>query len=291
MRKAGRGIATVALLLLGTTPSQASSPSPAPASKITEEAKVRCTAAYEEAQELRRQERLMAAKSELSICVQTCPAILLTDCVRWQSEVDALMPTVLLRATDDRGRPIPARVLLDGTLLLDRWTEAPVAVDAGDHTFRFETPTGLSQEVRVSLHSGERGRDVHAALFATAPAPVRLTAGSPPSRPVPRAAWVVGGVGAFVLTAGGALALVGHVQESHLSHSCAPHCTPAEVSTVVDLYDVAWVSAGVGAALLLTSLLVWRPWSSSVESRAQAASSSILVAPSLGGGLVKFSFQ
>ena len=70
--------------------------------------KVRCTAAYEQGQELRRQDKLSAARSQLLICEQTCPKTLAADCTRWQGEVEALMPTVRLRASDGQGHPVPS---------------------------------------------------------------------------------------------------------------------------------------------------------------------------------------
>ena len=65
--------------------------------------KVRCAAAYEQAQELRRQDKLAASREQLRLCQETCPRSLLADSQRWDGELDALIPTARLRATDAEG--------------------------------------------------------------------------------------------------------------------------------------------------------------------------------------------
>jgi hypothetical protein len=64
-----------------------------------------------------------------------------------------------------------------------------------------------------------------------------------------------------------------------LQATCAPGCNPHDVDGIATLYDIGWVSAGVGAASLVTALLLWRPWEHATNTTAQ----SVFVAPSLGG--------
>jgi hypothetical protein len=280
---------------LGSPPSALAGPSPLPKGQGQGDAKVRCAAAYEQAQELRRQDKLSASRSELSICQETCPKVLAADCKRWLAEVDVLMPTVLLRATDPQGRPIDARVTIDGTPLVERWGESPVAVDAGEHTFRFESTSGVSQEVHVSLHGGERAIPVGAVFGLSAqptPNPAPSTDGAPSSRRrLPVTSIVLGVMGVSTVGAAGALTLGGHVQAAHLGSACAPHCSPSEVETVADVYDAAWVSAGVGAACLLAALLVWRPWQTPDQASSPATAGRVFVVPSPGGASVGFAFR
>src|ERR1700722_17052881 len=141
MRQARRWLAAAIPVLVGLwpSPSLATGASPTSPPEAKGGSKVRCAAAYEQAQELRRQNKLLASRSELLICKETCPRVLLVDCQKWLTEVDALMPPVILRAPDAQGTVVAARVLLDGEVFLDRWTEAPVSVDSGEHTFRFES--------------------------------------------------------------------------------------------------------------------------------------------------------
>src|SRR4051794_29874474 len=66
-----------------------------------------CAAAAERAQALRGSAKLRAALTELLACSQPrCPAIVREDCVKWVSEVQEQMPTIVVRAHDARGRDV-----------------------------------------------------------------------------------------------------------------------------------------------------------------------------------------
>jgi hypothetical protein len=273
MHRARPGFAAASVLLAVSTAA-----SPAGATD-----KVRCAAAYEQGQELRRQDKLSAARSQLQLCEQTCPKTLATDCSKWRREVEALMPTVRLRASDGQGHPVEARVLLDGALLLEHLSDAPVAVDSGDHTFRFEG-SGLADEVHVSLHGGEPVREIDGVLAAPPPPPAPAPARSLP--PIPMASYVLGGVGVVGLGLGGALALVGHLNQSHLQSTCAPACKPSDVNAIGTLYDVAWVSAGVGIAALAVAVFVWKPWQGEPETTSTGVFIAPTLAPGMGGAVI-----
>jgi len=265
---ARRGFAAATLLLALTIPGTGARAAD----------KVRCAAAYEQGQQLRRQDKLSASRSQLQVCEQTCPKALAADCTRWRGEVEALLPSVRLRATDGQGHPVEARVLLDGELLLEHLGDAPVTVDSGDHVFRFEAPSGLTAEVRVSLHGGEPAREIEGVLAPAAP-----VAPAPSLRPVPLASYVLGGVGIVGLGVGGAVSLAGHFNQSHLQSTCAPGCKPSDVDAIGTLYDVAWVSAGVGVASLAVALILWRPWQSGSDASASGVFVAPTLAPNMGG--------
>jgi hypothetical protein len=256
-----------------------------PARAAAGDSKVRCAAAYEQSQELRRQDKLSASRSQLSICEETCPRALAADCKKWGAEVDALLPTVRLRATDGHGKSVDARVLVDGTLLVERLPDAAVQVDAGDHRFRFESVTGLTDEVRVSLHGGERDREI-AAILAPPPPPV-VTPPPPPPRSVPVATYALGGLGIAALGLGLALTIDGHVDASNLASECSPRCAPSRVDPIATVYDAAWVSAGIGVAAVAGALLLWRPWQKS----AAGTASDLFVAPTFAGAVVGGRFR
>ncbi len=270
------------LLALGLVLAGASSVSQARA----DDSKVRCAAAYEQGQELRRQDKLAASRTELSICEQTCPRALAADCTKWQTEVLALMPTVRLRARNREGHPVSARVLMDGAPLTEQVTDAALPVDSGEHTFRFESAEGVSVDVHASLHAGERGKEVVAVLGA-----LSLPAAAPPtaatSRPMPTATYVFGAIGLAGLGLGAALSSKGHVDASHLESTCAPACSPSDVNAISTLYTVGWVSAGVGLASVAAGLVVWRPW----EHASQASAQRMFVSPQLGGATLGVSLD
>jgi len=277
MHRARRGFAAATLVV-------------AASSSATTEAraadKVRCTAAYEQGQELRRQDKLSAARSQLLLCEQTCPRSLAADCTKWQGEVEALMPTVHLRATDGHGQPTDARVIVDGTLLLDHLVDAPVPVDSGDHTFRFEGPSGVSAEVHVSLHGGERAREIETVLAPQAAPPPAVSSGT--TRPVPPAAYVLGAMGIAGLALGGGLSLKGHLDAGHLRSTCAPGCAPDQVDSIATLYGVAWVGAGAGVAALAIGLALWRPWQTQPS---PPAAGDLFVVPTVGGAMVGWTLR
>jgi hypothetical protein len=240
--------------------------------------KVRCMAAYEQGQELRRQDKLSASRAQLLICSQTCPKTLAADCMTWKAEVEALMPTVRLRARDARGHLIDARVLVDGTLLVDKLTDEPVPVDSGDHTFRFETPSGDSAEIHVSLHGGERAREIEAVV-----APLAATDVTPASpATLPTSALVLGAVGGIALSLAVVLSVKGHIDAARLQSTCAPRCSPGDVDAIDTQYNVAWVSGGLGVAALGAALFLWAPWHG-VE---RPSVGRWFVAPTLGGAIV-----
>jgi hypothetical protein len=263
MLRARRGLAASGLLALSCVTGQARAAD-----------KVRCTAAYEQGQELRRQDKLAASRAQLLICEQTCPKALVADCTRWRSEVEGLMPTVRLRARDAQGQPTAARVLLDGTLLVEHLSDTPVPVDSGDHVFRFESPSGVTAEVQVSLHGGERSREIEAVLGPATPAATPRA-----ERPIPMPSYVLGAVGLVGLGLAGALTLKGHIDAGHLNATCAPGCAPSDVNAIATLYDVAWVSGGVGAAALAVALVLWKPWGSAPP----PAAGDLFFAPTIGG--------
>ncbi len=277
MLRAGRctvALATASVLLMATGAARA---------QTAGDTKVRCAAAYEQAQELRRQDKLSAARGQLLICEQTCPRSLVADCSRWKSEVVALMPTVRLRASDGQGRPVLARVFVDGSLLAPALPDAAIAVDAGEHTFRFETPSGSTDEVRLALHGGEREREVAAVLTpprALTPTPARETPH------VPVAAIALGAAGAAGLGLALALSIDGHVRASDLQQQCSPACSPSRVDAVAGVYDAAWVSGGIGLASVAVALLIWKPWLKAAAS----GSGSVFVSPAHGGALVGWRF-
>jgi hypothetical protein len=247
--------------------------------------KVRCTAAYEQAQELRRQDKLSAARSQLMICEQTCPRMLTADCTRWRKEVEVLMPTVRLRASDGQGHPVDARVMIDGALLLGKLVDEPVPVDSGDHTFRFEGASGLSTEVHVSLHGGEKGQEIEGVLAPPAPAPAAASApGTIP--PIPTPSWILAAVGGVGLGLGAVLSIKGHLDASHLQSTCAPACAPADVASIATQYDVAWAGAGIGVAALAAAVVLWGPWQ-----RGAPARGGLYVAPTLGGAVVGWTMR
>ncbi|WP_437841834.1 hypothetical protein [Sorangium sp. So ce1153] len=141
-----------------------------------------CAAAYERAQGLRRDGKLIAAREALIACSQpTCPAAAVADCGPWLAEVEKSLPSVVIAAREAGGRErLDVRVLVDGRLLAAALDGKALPVDPGPHTFRYEPAGGPAVEERVLIREGEKNRAITVVLGAP-------PAGAPPS-PRPPAA-------------------------------------------------------------------------------------------------------
>jgi hypothetical protein len=214
--------------------------------------RARCRASYEQAQTLRRDERLEAARAQLLICKETCPDALVTECGKWLAEVDALMPTVRLTAKDQDGKPLTdVRVTIDGHAALEPFGGA-LSISPGDHRFRFERRGSVPAEVHADVHAGERDHAIAVVL-----SPVEVTAPVTKAAPSRTPALVATGIGAALLAAGGALAIKGHVDRSTLRSTCAPYCSDEAIDSVRTQWWVAGGLAIAGAAAVGLAVVLW----------------------------------
>ncbi len=236
-----------------------------------------CLSTYVEAQAARQDGKLRTSEKALLQCARAvCPAPIRNDCVRWLREVTDAMPTVVLSATGPDGHDRPdVRVSLDGQPLVSRLDGRPLAIDPGEHLFRFESDTDGAVEERVVVREGEHDRAVTGVFPRASPAPAQV----PLERPVPTAAWVLGGVGATSLLVSATFATLGWFGSPGWisSQSCRPSCSPGDVDTVHQRFVVADISGAIALASLGSAAYVF-------FSRPEAASPapppvSITVAP------------
>jgi hypothetical protein len=223
-----------------------------------------CARAAERAQDLRGGGKLMAAMEELRACVQTsCPEFVRRDCARWQTEVEASLPTVVVRARTREGRDLTAvRVTVDGAAWADGLDGLAKPLDPGEHRFRFETADAPAVEQPVVVREGEKLRAVDVVFATPVPSdapPAAVTAATPGRGPWP---WVLAGVG--VAAAGtGAVLGVGGLSDYHgLQDGCGRTgaCTSSQVSPVRTRLWVADVALVVGAVSLgVAGWLALRP--------------------------------
>jgi hypothetical protein len=224
-----------------------------------DESKARCKASYETAQVLRREEHFEAARRELAICRDTCPAPLVRECRAWSEEIAALVPTVRLDIHDDAGRPVRVvRVTVDGRAVTDR-LDQPIAIDPGTHVFRFEPSDRPAAETRAEVHSGERERVVSIALAAPpTPREDRVSPASLSSPPPSRTrSYVAFGVGAVAAAVAGILAIKGDVDRASLESSCKPNCRTSEVDAIRTLWWGAVAAGSVSAVAVAVGLVLW----------------------------------
>jgi hypothetical protein len=226
-----------------------------------------CIGASTEGQTLRKQGRLLASRDAMIACARdACPAIVRSHCARWLSEVDAAIPSIVVRAQDATGADVlGARLAIDGRPA--KLDGQPVRLDPGEHTVAIESDHARKEE-HVLLIEGESSRRV-TLRFAAPPA---TPAAAPPLRDAPAAeshveparrqahvptgAWVLGGVGVASLGAATYFALAANSQLGDLKTTCSPHCSDAQTHsgrTDALLFDV-FLGAGVAA---VASALIW----------------------------------
>ncbi len=214
-----------------------------------------CASAAEDAEQLRIDARLLAARERLLRCARAeCPAAVRSDCAQWMTEVGAAMPTVVLGARDASGRDVlTARVSVDGVVVAHGLDGKAVEVDPGVHTFRLESG-GAAVEQTVLIREGEKNRAITTTLdlgpvAPTGPAAVSLL--PPPPATSVRAStwtWVFGGAGLLALGIGAYLELSVDADASELRTACGHSCSHAQVDPLVLKQQVLGpIAFGVGA--------------------------------------------
>lgn len=221
-----------------------------------------CTPAYEGAQELKLDGKLVEARQKLLICAQsTCPSFMQSDCAKWDAELEALVPTVILTARDGAGRYLAdVRVSMDGHELVTKLDGRSLPVNPGGHSFRFEQAGQPVVVTSVFVPEGAKGHVVQATL-GPPPAPVTPPpALERPSSLRPVAIYTLGAVGVVGLAGFGVFGLSGTNAEADLrGQPCAAThtCTTAQTEPVERKYLLADISLGIGIVALGAATYLW----------------------------------
>jgi hypothetical protein len=247
-------------------------------------AKAQCVFAAEEGQRLRAQGKLREALARFTSCASdACPVVVRTDCVGWRAEVDAAVPTVVVRAVaaEDPGRELyDVQVSIDGVPVTEKLDGGELPVNPGEHhvTFKAAERTPVTDSVVVRV--GEKHRLLTVALPSTHPPAVI----APPPLPAPRPrvgtpARILLGASAVALATSAGFGLSGWLSARSLRSSCSPTCDQADVDAIRTRLRVADISLGVGvAALAAAGWLIWR--------RPGEKGVSVAVVPVSGGALL-----
>lgn len=220
--------------------------------------KQRCASAAEDAEQLRSDARLLAARERLLRCSRPeCPVAVRSDCTQWMTEVEAAMPTIVLGVRDARGQDVlGARVSVDGVAVAHALDGKALDVDPGVHRFRFESG-GVTAEQVVLVREGEKSRAITATLDVGPVAPEAPAARAPlppPStstlRPSPWT-WAFGALGLVGVGVGTYLELSVNADASSLQSLCGHSCSHAQVDPLVLKQQVLGpIAFGVGALSL-----------------------------------------
>ncbi|MEM1033601.1 MAG: hypothetical protein AAGN82_24915 [Myxococcota bacterium] len=247
-----------------------------------EPSKEACIAAYSEAQELRLEGQLVAARDALLICAApACPQVARVDCSQWLTDTEAALPSVVPQLRGPAGDLVSsAKLYLDGDLRLERLDGSAFALDPGPHHFRFELPDGTSLEKEVVVVEGSKRQPVIVQLAPPPPvaAPVASVRPAPAAEEGPTlhpATWVLGAV---AIAGFGVFAGLGGT--SLRREGCRPTCTDEERDEIVTLRAGADVGLGVGVASLTAALIVGIVSATSDDATATATAGG--VAPWVG---------
>jgi hypothetical protein len=262
----------VASALLGT-----------PAGAVAADELQACVSAAEAAQRLRAAGKLLQARASLLICTRdVCPTVIRSDCLKWRSEVEGSIPTIVFRAQDPRGQELTdVKVWLDGAPITDKIDGLPIEMDPGQHVLTGEHAGSKKLRQDVVIRTGDRNRTISLAFEDLEPIlPVVVPPPAPPPARVSPAAWVFAGVG--VASAGvGTFFLVSAIRDRRNLLQCRPNCDKADVEAGQRKADFATV--GYGAAILSAGVATYffltpsRPKATSLPSR------EVLVTPLHGG--------
>ena len=250
---------------------------------------VACAGASESAQSLRSSGKLVEALDRVPACLHLrCPDFVRRDCEALRTDVQASLPTIVVRArAPDGADATEVRVLVDGVPFLDRLDGRAKPVDPGPHTLRFEMSGADPIETSVVVREGEKMRIVDASFTTpTRPAsPARHEEASRESSSFPWPAAIVAGAGVVALGAFAYLGLTGLSDFHGLQQSCggAGNCKQSDVD---DVRTKIWVADGLGVAGVVALGVAGWLWFSS-RSAVHAG-----VSPTAGGAraLVALSF-
>jgi hypothetical protein len=250
--------------------------------------KAACAVAYEKAQEAKVDSRLREAKKHLAICAQSqCPAFIRADCAEWFEEVTQAVPSVVFSAVDSTGADTSdVKVTVDGALYSDRLDGAPLELDPGEHTFRFEHAQDPPIEQKTLIRAGERNRPIQISWFAGKPSSWGPQTEQEPG-PLRPYAYVAGGVAAAALVSFGVFGIVGRQQEKSVKEKCERDlatCPIDEIDAAEDKLLIADISLGVAAVSLLTGAVLFG-LSEPKEEEAVAGHLSIGVGFAPSGGM------
>jgi hypothetical protein len=231
-----------------------------------------CLDGADEGQKLRDSGAYLEARERFIACAaDECPGEVRKGCIGWLGELDKLIPTVVFGARAHDKEVSDVRVTIDGVVAAERIDGKPVALDPGEHHFRFERAGDAEVDQTAVLMAGEKERPITVRFGTELPSlPPSLPAGQSPATGEARAperkkpsaesmraaAFALGALGATTLVAGGVLDISGYVflQECRGDSTCSGAHERAEVEWRFVTGDVL-----LGVAVL-SSVAAWLVW-------------------------------
>jgi hypothetical protein len=270
-----------------------------------EDTKAQCAHSAESSQRLRDTGKPLAARSQLLLCARpACPAIVRSRCALWLEQIEAAIPTVVIKArAGSAERTVDVtdvRVSIDGVPTLDSLDGQPLRLEPGRHTLKYTRAGVAPIEAQIVLGTGEKNRLLSADFVnrdRPSPPPPTSVVAAPPaheaepppsdSSPAPAkggttrpAAWAFAGLAVVAAGSFGYFGLTGKSDLDGLRATCAGHCDSSAVSAAWNKLIVADASAGIGLVSLgLATWLFLRPEHTVAAPHPESAPTGLLVSP------------
>ncbi len=185
-----------------------------------EDDKTTCVRSYTDAQTLRSQHKLIAARSQLRSCsrAQCAPFMsggIVKDCTDWLAQTEAAIPSVVLSVVDSSGNEVMAvNAWIDGTQVATKLDGRGMDIDPGSHIFTFQGATVPKTERTTLVLEGKKDQLVRVTLGG-APASEGKTppAAAPPATGRVRVRATCGADGKIIAGSGGLV--VEEILDSH----------------------------------------------------------------------------
>jgi len=225
--------------------------------------KAQCAEAGNAAGPLRTSGKLKEARDDLIRCSQaSCPKVIRDSCASDLNDVNAELPTIVIRATDSAGKDLSqVKVLAGGNPLVDSLDGNAVSFNPGPVKLSFSAGGYKPLDLDVVIARGEKSRVVKVVLEGIHEAPQKpetprthppASGGGPGAGP-----WVFLGIGAAGLITFAALEGVAQSEYSKLKSGCgATHsCKDSDVAPTRAKFIGAGVALGIGSAATAASVI------------------------------------
>lgn len=234
-----------------------------------------CTELHASGQREMRAGQLKTASKQFMTCSSDdlCPEEVRADCIRLYESVERRTPTVIFSVVNEEGQDVTnvVKVSSGENVLVESLDGRAVALDPGQHEFRFDLPWGEAVNLEVLIREGEKNRVVSIKVKDPnqpgAEVPVEPAAPVGPAPPVvvmapnrtPAGFWVATGIGAAALGTGIVFEVLGYSLHSELA-DCSPTCDPArkdDYEAMKRNYLIGDIAIGAGLVSFGVAALIY----------------------------------
>jgi hypothetical protein len=223
-----------------------------------DDVKKECVDAATVGQTKRDEGKLLAARDQMLRCSREECTVVKAFCARWLTEIEAQIPSVVVRVTDADGSDrTDAKATMDGRAV--RLDGKPLSLDPGEHTLVVEAPESPRKEQKVLLVDREKSRLLNVQMptkkKAQAMAEAHPSASPQGKGGIPSGVWIVGGLGVAALGNGAFFGYLAKKELNHLQDDCSPNCDNSRTKPGRTDALIADISFGVGAAAIIGAII------------------------------------